>query len=128
MPDKNDDTVGTQLIIGSVIRALRVARGVGVNQLGNSVGLEPANLSRFERGMPGGVHSAKYLDAIAFRLGTSGSILYAVAELAAETPDILENSDDLSKLVDQLTRLIKHYSKLPKAVREEVDIIIRDNI
>lgn len=128
MPKHPDESVGTPSIIGQVIRALRTARGVGVNQLGNSVGLEPANLSRFERGMPGGVHAAKYLDPIAARLGTKASILYAVAEFAAENPAILKKSEDLSVLVDQLTWAIKHYSNLPANVRDQINQIIRDNL
>lgn len=101
---------------------------MGVNQLGNSVGLEPANLSRFERGMPGGVHAAKYLDPIATRLGTKASILYAVAEFASENPAILKKSEDLSVLVDQLTWVIKHYSNLPANIREQINQVIRDNL
>jgi transcriptional regulator with XRE-family HTH domain len=122
------EAVGTPSIIGQVIRALRTARGIGVNQLGNSVGLEPANLSRFERGIPGGVHPAKYLDAIASKLGTSGSILYAIAEIASANPTILKDMDELPVLVDKLTWVIKYYSKLPNAAREKIDGIIRDNI
>ena len=123
-----DEAVETPSIIGQVIRALRTARGIGVNQLGNSVGLEPANLSRFERGIPGGVHPAKYLDAIASKLGTSGSILYAVAEMAYANPAILKDLDELTILVDKLTWVIKHYSKLPLAAREKIDNMIRENI
>ncbi|HEX7027486.1 MAG TPA: helix-turn-helix transcriptional regulator [Gammaproteobacteria bacterium] len=123
-----DESVGTLSIIGQVIRALRIARGVGVNQLGNSVGLEPANLSRFERGRPGGVHAAKYLDAIATRLGTKASILYAIAEFALDNPAILKKSEDLSVMVDQLTCVIKHYSNLPSNVRDQINQVIRDNL
>lgn len=128
MPKHPDEAVGTPSIIGQVIRALRIARGVGVNQLGNSVGLEPANLSRFERGMPGGVHAAKYLDAIATRLGTKASILYAVAEFASENPAILKKSDELSILVNQLTWVIKHYSSLSANTRDQINQVIRDNL
>lgn len=123
-----DEAVGTPSIIGQVIRALRTARGIGVNQLGNAVGLEPANLSRFERGIPGGVHPAKYLDTIAAKLGTSGSILYAIAEMAVVNPAILKDLDELPIMVDKLTWVIKHYSKLPKGAREEIDEIIKRNI
>lgn len=128
MPKHPDEALGTSSTIGRVIRALRIARGVGVNQLGNSIGLEPANLSRFERGMPGGVHAAKYLDPIAARLGTKASILYAVAEFASENPAILKKSEDLSVLVDQLTWVIEHYSNLPANIREQINQVIRDNL
>ena len=81
------------------MRALRIARGIGVNQLGNAIDLEPSNLSRFERGLPGGVHTAKYLDQIASKLGTSASILYVVSEITAAKPDILQEPAELVKLV-----------------------------
>lgn len=129
MPTNNSEvSVGNPTVIGQVIRSLRRAKGIGVNQLGNAIGLEPANLSRFERGLPGGVHATKYLDQIASRLGTSASILYAIAELALENPDILKQPEELSTLVDQLTLLIKNYLKLPLTAREDVDSIIRKNI
>lgn len=121
-----DEAVGTPSIIGSVVRALRIARGIGVNQLGNAIGLEPSNLSRFERGLPGGVHTAKYLDLIAARLGTSASILYVVSELAAAKPEILKEPAELVKLVDRLTLVIKKYPLLPQKKQEEVKRIIEE--
>lgn len=78
--------------------------------------------------MPGGVHAAKYLDAIAARLGTKASILYAIAEFALENPAILKKPEDLSVMVDQLTCVIKHYSRLPAEVRDEINQVIRDNL
>ncbi len=119
--------VGTPSLIGQVVRALRIARGVGVNQLGNAVGLEPANLSRFERGLPGGVHATKYLDLIAMRLDTHASILYAIAEVASNNLDILRHPKELSDLVERLTFLIKNYLVLPTTVQEEINRIIKDN-
>jgi transcriptional regulator with XRE-family HTH domain len=122
-----DEAVGTHSLIGFVIRALRTARGIGVNQLGNAVGLEPANLSRFERGLPGGVHTTKYLDLIAAQLGTYGSVLYTVAEMAGEDPSILKHADKLAELVDRLTRLLKNYLHLPGRVQREIDRIIAEH-
>jgi transcriptional regulator with XRE-family HTH domain len=121
-----DEAVGTPSVIGFVIRALRTARGIGVNQLGNAVGLEPANLSRFERGLPGGVHTTKYLDPIAAQLGTYASVLYAVAEIAVEDPSILKHKDKLSELVDRLTHLLKNYLHLPARAQREIDKIISE--
>ncbi len=129
MPKSNNDlSAGTHSIIGQVIRSLRSARGIGVNQLGNAIGLEPANLSRFERGVPGGVHATKYLDIIASKLDTTASILYAIVDVANENPEILEQPEKLSSLVDQLTLLINNYLKLPLPVKEEIDQLIKDNI
>lgn len=121
-----DEAVGTPSIIGNVVRALRIARGIGVNQLGNAIGLEPSNLSRFERGLPGGVHTAKYLDQIASKLGTSASILYVVSEIAAAKPEILQEPAELLKLVDRLTLVVKKYLRLSAKKQEEVRRFIEE--
>jgi transcriptional regulator with XRE-family HTH domain len=121
-----DETAGTPSIIGNVVRALRIARGIGVNQLGNAIGLEPSNLSRFERGLPGGVHTAKYLDQIASKLGTSASILYVVSEITAAKPEILQEPAELLKLVDRLTLVVKKYLKLSSKKQEEVRRFIEE--
>lgn len=106
------------------MRALRNARGLGVNQLGVAVGIEPANLSRFERGVPGGVHTAKYLDLIAARLDTRASVLYALAEMAQSRPDILKQSELLSETAASLTTLLKNYLSLPTDARKRIDEIV----
>ena len=121
-----DEAVGTPSIIGNVVRALRIARGIGVNQLGNAIGLEPSNLSRFERGLPGGVHTAKYLDQIASKLGTSASILYVVSEITAAKPEILQEPAELLKLVDRLTLVVKKYLRLSAKKQEEVRRFIEE--
>jgi transcriptional regulator with XRE-family HTH domain len=121
-----DEAVGTPSLIGNVVRALRIARGIGVNQLGNAIGLEPSNLSRFERGLPGGVHTAKYLDQIASKLGTSASILYVVSEITAAKPEILQEPAELLKLVDRLTLVVKKYLRLSAKKQEEVRRFIEE--
>jgi transcriptional regulator with XRE-family HTH domain len=121
-----DEAAGTPSIIGSVVRALRIARGIGVNQLGNAIGLEPSNLSRFERGLPGGVHTAKYLDQIASKLGTSASILYVVSEITTAKPEILQEPAELLKLVDRLTLVVRKYLQLSAKKQEEVKRFIEE--
>ena len=126
MTKNPDEAVGTPSLIGNVVRALRIARGIGVNQLGNAIGLEPSNLSRFERGLPGGVHTAKYLDQIASKLGTSASILYVVSEITAAKPEILQEPAELLKLVDRLTLVVKKYLRLSAKKQEEVRRFIEE--
>lgn len=106
------------------MRALRKAHGLGVNQLGVAVGIEPANLSRFERGVPGGVHTAKYLDLIAARLDTRASVLYAIAEMAQTHPDILKQPEVLSDITTNLTTLLKNYLSLPDDARQRINEIV----
>lgn len=120
MTKSPDEAAGTPSNIGNVVRALRIARGIGVNQLGNAIGLEPSNLSRFERGLPGGVHTAKYLDQIASKLGTSASILYVVSEVASAKPEILQDPVELIKLVERLTQLCKKFLRLTAKKQEVV--------
>ena len=115
-------------LVGQVVRVLRKSRGIGINTLGQSVGIEPANLSRFERGLPGGVHTNKYLEAIAMRLGTHGSILYAISEIAADNPAMLEETEAIVNLVERLTLLIRNYLQLPLEIQEIIDEMIRENL
>jgi transcriptional regulator with XRE-family HTH domain len=96
-------------LIGTVVRALRVARGLSVNQLGIAAGLEPANLSRFERGIPGGVHASKHLHLIATRLGTRASVLYAIAEMASIDPEILQHPKNVPEITHELTERLNRY-------------------
>jgi transcriptional regulator with XRE-family HTH domain len=123
---RTHDEAATPSIVGSVVRALRIARGIGVNQLGNAIDLEPSNLSRFERGLPGGVHTAKYLDQIASKLGTSASILYVVSEITAAKPEILQEPAELVKLVDRLTLVVGKYLRLSAKKQEDVKHFIEE--
>jgi len=112
--------------IGTVVRALRIARGLSVNQLAIASGIEPANLSRFERNVRGGVHASKHLNLIAKRLGTRASVLYAIAELIPMKPSLLEDSGELSITASELTNIIDNYPHLEDGTRDKVRQIILD--
>lgn len=96
------------ILIGTVVRTLRLARGLSVNQLGIAAELEPANLSRFERGVPGGVHANKHLNLIARSLGTRASVLYAITEMATIQPEILKPAT-VSHIAKELTDILDDY-------------------
>ncbi len=113
--------------IGAVVRALRTARGLSVNQLAIASGVEPANLSRFERGIPGGVHANRHLNLIAKRLGTRPSVLHAIAELVPLKPSLLENMSELSLTAAELTQIIDTYPHLEEDTRDRVQQIISDD-
>lgn len=117
---ETENEVTTPRAIGSVVRALRTLRGLSVNQLGVAAGLEPANLSRFERGVPGGVHASKHLDLIATRLGTRASVLHAIAEISNNTPDLLEEPHSLARVATELTNLIEMYPQLASKTRSKI--------
>ena len=118
------ETAGTPEHIGTVVRALRIARGLSVNQLAIASGVEPANLSRFERGVPGGVHADRHLNLIAKRLGTRPSVLHAIAELIPLKPNLLEDSGELALTASELTRIIDNYAHLANNTRDKVQQII----
>lgn len=118
------DTTHMPEHIGTVVRALRVARGLSVNQLAIASGVEPANLSRFERGVPGGVHADRHLNLIAKRLGTRPSVLHAIAELAPLKPKLLEDSSELSITASELTRIIDSYAHLEDNARDQLQQIV----
>ncbi|MBN1379315.1 MAG: helix-turn-helix domain-containing protein [Gammaproteobacteria bacterium] len=117
----------TPEFIGTVVRALRMARGLSVNQLAIASGIEPANLSRFERNVRGGVHASKHLNLIAKRLGTRASVLYAIAELIPLKPNLLENSGELAITATELTHIIDSYPHLEENTRDKVQQIILDD-
>jgi transcriptional regulator with XRE-family HTH domain len=110
--------------IGTVVRALRVARGLSVNQLAIASGIEPANLSRFERNVRGGVHANKHLNLIAKRLGTRTSVLYVIAELIPLKPSLLEDAAELAVTATELTHIIDGYPHLEDDARDKVRQII----
>jgi transcriptional regulator with XRE-family HTH domain len=121
--DDQEDTDAPEFI-GTVVRALRIARGLSVNQLAIASGIEPANLSRFERNVRGGVHANKHLNLIAKRLGTRSSVLYAIAELIPLKPSLLENSGELAITATELTHIIDGYPHLEEDARDKVRQII----
>lgn len=72
------------------------------------------------------MHTAKYLDQIASKLGTSASILYVVSEVTAAKPEILQEPAELLKLVDRLTLVIRKYLRLSSKKQEEVRRFIEE--
>ena len=76
--------------------------------------------------LSGGVHTAKYLDQIASKLGTSASILYVVSEITAAKPEILQQPAELVKLVDRLTLVVSKYLRLSTKKQEEVKRYIEE--
>ena len=81
MSRRSKQTLGDSPI-GAVLRAIRVNRGLSLKETARLVGVSPANLSRTERGLPGGVHP-RHLERIAGVFGSSIAMLYALAAAVA---------------------------------------------
>lgn len=109
--------------IGAVLRAIRVHRGLSLKETARLVGISAANLSRAERGLPGGVHP-RHLERIAAVFGTSIAILHALAAAVAEEPALLERPDELVQLSDRLADVQRAYLRASLKQRREVDRIL----
>ncbi|MDZ7751462.1 MAG: helix-turn-helix transcriptional regulator [Gammaproteobacteria bacterium] len=109
--------------IGLVLRALRVTRGVSLEETARLADVSAANLSRTERGLPGGVHP-RHLERISGVFGTSVVALYALAEAVAEKPDLLDDPAEVAALTDRLAELQRAYLRASPDRRDEVDRIL----
>jgi len=87
------------------------------------VEVSAANLSRTERGLPGGVHP-RHIERIAGVFGTSVVALHALAEAVAEAPEILERPDQLMALMDRLADVQRAYLRASLKRRRKVDDIL----
>jgi len=109
--------------IGAVLRVIRVNRGLSLEETARLVEVSAANLSRTERGLPGGVHP-RHIERIAAVFGTSVVALHALAEAVAETPDILGRPDELVALMDRLADVQHAYLRSSLARRRKVDDLL----
>lgn len=109
--------------IGAVLRALRLNRGLSLEDTARLVEVSAANLSRTERGLPGGVHP-RHLERITGVLGTSVVALHALAEAVAEAPALLDRPEELAALTDRLGDLQRAYLRASRARRKEVDRVL----
>jgi transcriptional regulator with XRE-family HTH domain len=94
--------------IGAVIRAVREAKALGVNEFAGRIDVEPSNYSRFEQGKPGGIRLTSYIDQIATALQTRKSVLYLLLERAQANGAIAEKA----KLLQELDRLNQAVEKI----------------
>ena len=122
MSQRRTTTVGGTAI-GGVIRALRSYRGLSLEETARLVGVSAPNLSRTERGLPGGVHP-RHLERVATVLGTSVSSLHVLAEVVADRPKLLEHPDKLAELTDRLTHIQRAYLRVSARQREKVDRLL----
>lgn len=116
--------------IGAVIRAIRQAKGLTLEEVAYAAGTDGGNLSRIERGLQRCVHEV--LEGIAAGLGMTVSELYLAAEaMEAEEPRAHPEQKTqfarTQKTTDNPKRagLIARYEKLGKANQKLVDEFIQ---
>lgn len=122
MSQRSKQTLGDSPI-GAVLRVIRVNRGLSLEETARLVEVSAANLSRTERGLPGGVHP-RHIERIASVFGTSVVALHALAEAVTEAPDILERPDELVTLMDRLADVQRAYLRASRMRRRKVDDIL----
>lgn len=122
MSQRSKQTLGDSPI-GAVLRVIRVNRGLSLEETARLVEVSAANLSRTERGLPGGVHP-RHIERIAGVFGTSVVALHALAEAVAEAPEILERPDQLMALMDRLADVQRAYLRASLKRRRKVDDIL----
>lgn len=109
--------------MGSVLRALREYRGLSLEETAQLVGVSAANLSRTERGLPGGLHP-RHLERIAALLGTSTVGLFALTEALTKAPQLLHHPEELAAYADRLVAVQQAYLKVSGERRREVDRLL----
>jgi len=87
------------------------------------VDVSAANLSRTERGLPGGIHP-RHLERIAGVFGTSVVALHVLAAAVADDPALLERPDDLVVLTDRLADVQRAYLRASHEQRRKVDQVL----
>lgn len=122
MSQRSKQTLGDSLI-GAILRAIRINSGLSLEDTARLVEVSAANLSRTERGLPGGVHP-RHLERIAGVFGTSVVALHALAEAVAEAPELLEKPAALAELMDRLADVQRAYLRASQARRRKVDDLL----
>ena len=122
MSQRSRKTLGDSPV-GAVLRAIRVNRGLSLQDAARLVDVSAANLSRTERGLPGGVHP-RHLERIATVFGTSVATLHALAAAVADEPALLERPDELAVLTDRLADVQRAYLRASREQRQQVDRIL----
>ena len=92
--------------IGLLIREMRLARGIGVNEFGEATGLDSGNYSRFEKG-GGGLKLPDSLYPIARALNTSVPVIFIMLEKVRRDKSILTNSAKLVQIMDRVNEALE---------------------
>lgn len=110
------------ITLGTALRRLRLARGLKLADLAYTVGIDPANLSRLERGKQGYSHAL--LEAIAHALGVRLSELFREAERESGDQVREERAGYTVPLKKSVVHLGQHYQAASPAARALIDTLL----
>lgn len=122
MSQRSNQTLGDSPI-GAILRAIRVNRGLSLEGMARLVDVSAANLSRTERGLPGGIHP-RHLERVAGVFGMSVATLHVLAVAVADDPTLLDRPDEFVVLTDRLVEVQRAYLRASPARRHQVDRIL----
>lgn len=99
---------------GPLIRKIRMARGISINELAKRAGMpnRHCNISRYERELKNSLRAPECLYPIAEALGTSVPALLVMQEMCSDDPWLL---DDLPELLDRLDRVQSEIGRIKRA-------------
>lgn len=103
------------VILGTTLRRLRLARGLKLTDMAYTVGIDPANLSRLERGKQGYSHAL--LETIAHALGVRLSELFREAERESGDQVREERAGYTVPMKKSIVQMGQHYQAASPAAR-----------
>ncbi|RJQ49473.1 MAG: XRE family transcriptional regulator [Gammaproteobacteria bacterium] len=108
--------------LGATLRRLRLTRGLKLADMAYTVGMDPANLSRLERGKQGYSHAL--LETIAHVLGVRLSELFREAEREAGDHVREEGAGYAASLKRPAVQMARRYHAASPAARALMDTLL----
>lgn len=108
--------------LGATLRRLRLTRGLKLADMAYTVGMDPANLSRLERGKQGYSHAL--LETIAHVLGVRLSELFREAEREAGDHVREERAGYAASLKGPVAQMAQRYHAASPAARALMDTLL----
>lgn len=104
----------TKRHLGPLIRQIRLARGIAINELARRAGMagRHCNLSRYERAKKNSLRAPDCLYPISEVLNTSVPALFVLQEMCCNEPGLLENQAELVNRLDRINRGIVRLTRI----------------
>jgi transcriptional regulator with XRE-family HTH domain len=108
--------------LGPLIRQIRQARGIAINELARRAGMpnRHCNLSRYERGLKNSLRPPECLYPIADALDTSVPALFLMQEICIADPSIVGSPsvllEHLERVTNEMDRLVARIAWKPLRV------------
>jgi transcriptional regulator with XRE-family HTH domain len=97
--------------LGPLVRQIRLAKGIKLNQFAWDIDFNSSNFSQFEQGKVGALKMPYRLYPIAEALGVSVPALFVMQEICWSDPEILNNPaallENLERVQSEITQLKK---------------------